>query len=42
MSAPMPDGNGAILLDGARYESATAWLYQCFPSSLSDLSPADR
>jgi len=32
MSAPMPNGNGAILLDGARYESATAWLYQCFPS----------
>ncbi|OWG37605.1 DUF4123 domain-containing protein [Stutzerimonas stutzeri] len=28
----MPNGNGAILLDGARYESATAWLYQCFPS----------
>ncbi|MFL9814258.1 DUF4123 domain-containing protein [Stutzerimonas sp. VN223-3] len=25
-------GNGALLLDGARYESATAWLYQSFPS----------
>lgn len=31
MSAPMPAGDGFILLDGARYESATAWLYQRFP-----------
>ncbi len=32
MSAPTITGNGAILLDGARYENATAWLYQIFPS----------
>lgn len=28
----VPDtGNGAVLLDGARYENAFAWLYQHFP-----------
>ncbi|VXC12239.1 DUF4123 domain-containing protein [Pseudomonas sp. 9Ag] len=32
MSSVMPDGNGFILLDGARYKHATAWLYQHFPS----------
>lgn len=34
MSAPTisRNGNGALLLDGARYESATAWLYQSFPN----------
>src|SRR3546814_10398262 len=32
MGAPTITGNGAILLDGARYENATAWLYQTFPS----------
>lgn len=32
MSAPTRSGNGVILLDGAQYENATAWLYQTFPS----------
>ncbi|WP_417780601.1 DUF4123 domain-containing protein [Stutzerimonas xanthomarina] len=32
MSSGTSDGNGFILLDGARYENATAWLYQHFPS----------
>lgn len=32
MSAPTVTDNGVILLDGARYEHATAWLYQTFPS----------
>lgn len=30
----VPDtGNGAVLLDGARYENAFAWLYQHFPDA---------
>ncbi|MCQ4326390.1 hypothetical protein CXK94_02455 [Stutzerimonas stutzeri] len=32
MNAHPATGNGALLLDGARHENATAWLYQRFPT----------
>lgn len=31
MSTPPTFGNGALLLDGARHENATAWLYKHLP-----------